>query len=87
MSSGHGPLFGYIGTSAIVGHVPDSGELLIHLFHIFWANRHCDKGIHRKSGMAAYQGGVVTGGICIVIILSCVTNGHMFFWFLVFGLL
>jgi len=60
--------------SRIVGHVPDSGDLLIHRLHIFGANRH--KGIHSKSGMAVYQGGVVTGGICIVIILSCVTNGR-----------
>ena len=44
----------------------DSGILLI------WAKRH--KGIHSKSGMAAYQGGVVTGGVSIVIIVLCVTN-------------
>jgi len=32
------------------------------------------KGIHSKSGMVAYQGGVVTGGVGIVIILLCVTS-------------
>jgi len=36
------------------------------------ANRH--NGIHSKSGMAAYQGGVVTGDVGIVIIVLYVTN-------------
>ena len=56
----------------ICAHVPGSGELLIHRLHIFRANRH--KGTHSKSGMTAYQGGVVTGGVGIVIILLCVTS-------------
>ena len=45
---------------------------MIRCLHVFRANRH--KGIHSKSGMTAFQGGVVTGGVGIVIILSCVTN-------------
>ena len=53
-------------------HVLDSGELLIHRLDIFRVNRH--KGIHGKSCMTAYQGGVVTGGVGIVIILLCFTN-------------
>jgi len=49
---------------------------LIHHLHIFRANRH--KAIHSKSGMAAYQGGVVTGGVGIVIILSNImANIHL----------
>jgi len=56
----------------ICAHVPDSGELLTHWRHVFRANRH--KCIHSKSGMAANQGNVVTGGLCIVIILLCVTS-------------
>jgi len=48
-------------------HVPGSGELFIHCLHIFRANRH--KGIHSKLGIIAYQGGVHSFGVGIVIIL------------------
>ena len=53
-------------------HVPDSGELLIHHHHIFReTGTACT---HSKSGMVAYQGGVLTVCAGIVIILLCVTN-------------
>ena len=53
-------------------HVPDSGELLIRHDHMF--SKTGTGSTHSKSGIAAYQGGVVTIGIGIVIILLCVTN-------------
>jgi len=46
-------------------HVPDSGGLLIHHHHIFSeTDTACT---HTKSGMVAYQGGVLTVGVGIVI--------------------
>jgi len=52
-----------------VTHVPDSGELLIHCHDI------CSKtgtaGAHSKSGMVAYQVGVHSNDVGIVIILVC----------------
>jgi len=53
-------------------HVHARTGILIHCLHIFRENRH--KLTHGKSGMEAYQGGVVTGSVGIVIILLCVTN-------------
>jgi len=50
-------------------HVPDSGELLI-LHHHFFSRGTAST--HSKSVMVAYQGGVHTVGVGIVIILLCV---------------
>ena len=44
-------------------HVPDSGEFLIHHHHIFSKTGTASTHTSSKSGMAAYQGGVVTGGV------------------------
>jgi len=53
-------------------HVPDSGELLVHHHHIF--SKTGTACTHRKLGMVAYQDGIHTVGVDIVIILTCVTN-------------
>jgi len=42
-------------------HVPGAGELSIHHHHIF--SKTGTASSHSKSGMAAYQGGVVSGGV------------------------
>jgi len=54
-------------------HVPDSGKLLIHHHHIFRENTHA-AGTHSKSEMVAYQGGIDSVGVGIVIIPLCDTN-------------
>jgi len=53
-------------------HEPDSGKLLTHNHHIFSkADTACTP---NKSSMVAYQGGVHTVGVGIVIILLCVAH-------------
>jgi len=47
--------------------IQDSGELLIH--HHFLFSKRGTASTHSKSGMVAYQGGVHTVGVGIVIIL------------------
>ena len=51
---------------------PDLGELLVYHHHIF--RKTGTASTHSKSGMAAYQGGVHSVGVGIVVILLCVTN-------------
>ena len=53
-------------------HVPNLGELLRHHHHIF--SRTGTASTHSKSGMAAYQGGVHSVGVGIVIIVLGITN-------------
>jgi len=53
-------------------HIPDSGGLLKHHHHIL--SKPDSECTHSESGMVAYQGGVRTVSVGIVIILVCVTN-------------
>jgi len=53
-------------------HIPNSGKLLRH--HHYVLSKTGTASTHSKSGMAAYQGGVRSVGVGIVIILLCVTN-------------
>ena len=50
-------------------HIPDSGELSIRHYHMF--NKTGSASTHSKSGMEAYQGGLVIISVDIVIILLC----------------